>query len=86
MRDTGPGIAQVDHQRVFEKFEQLADNVYAGKPEGTGLGLHISRRLARRMGGDVLLDSRRGQGACFTLSLPLAGQGDMQEPGMKNGA
>ncbi len=78
VRDTGPGIAQVDHQRVFEKFEQLADNVYAGKPEGTGLGLHISRRLARRMGGDVLLDSRRGQGACFTLSLPLAGQGGMQ--------
>lgn len=62
--DTGPGVAPEDRQRIFEKFEQ------AGTKAGSaGLGLAISRRLAREMGGEVeLLDSPAG--ATFRFSLP----------------
>lgn len=65
--DDGPGIADVDQQRIFERFERA-------EPEegGTGLGLAISRRLARSLGGDVTLDSAPGEGARFTLTLPSA--------------
>jgi signal transduction histidine kinase len=70
--DSGPGIAEADHERVFEKFQQLVDETYRGKPEGTGLGLHISRELARLMSGDIRLRSAAGQGAHFIVTLPAA--------------
>ena len=70
--DTGAGIAPENHERVFEKFQQCVGDTYSGKPEGTGLGLHISRRLARLMGGDIQLDSALGKGARFTVLLPAA--------------
>lgn len=63
--DEGPGIEPADQHRVFERFERLQS-----QEGGTGLGLAISRRLARSMGGDVTLESARGQGARFTLTLP----------------
>lgn len=66
--DQGPGIAPVDQQRIFQRFEQV-DSDESG---GTGLGLAIARRLARSMGGDVLLESAPRQGARFTLELPLS--------------
>lgn len=65
--DQGPGVAPQDRERIFEPFEQAAPKV-----GGAGLGLAISRRLARSMGGDILLDPTPGQGARFTLRLPLA--------------
>jgi signal transduction histidine kinase len=64
--DQGAGIAIEDQERLFEKFERLG-RTDAG---GSGLGLYISRRLARAMGGDIHLDSAPGQGARFTLDLP----------------
>lgn len=64
VEDNGPGVAAADQQRIFERFER------AHAREGTGLGLAISRRLARSMGGDVILDSAPGEGARFTLTLP----------------
>jgi hypothetical protein len=63
--DQGPGIESGDQQRIFERFERVES-----REGGTGLGLAISRRLARSMGGDVTLDSARGLGARFTLTLP----------------
>jgi signal transduction histidine kinase len=65
--DEGPGIAEADQQRIFERFERAHP-----KEDGTGLGLAIARRLARSMGGDVTLDSAPGEGARFTLTLPAA--------------
>jgi signal transduction histidine kinase len=70
--DTGPGIAPRDHDRVFEKFEQLPAPSQVSSDEGVGLGLHISRRLANLMGGSLTLDSDEGAGARFTLTLPAA--------------
>jgi len=64
--DRGKGIALQDQARVFEKFER----VDPAEPGGSGLGLYIARRLARAMGGDIILDSAPGEGARFTLALP----------------
>ena len=64
--DEGKGIAAADQERIFEKFERLENG------GGAGLGLSIARRLARSMGGEVALASTPGEGATFTLSLPLA--------------
>jgi signal transduction histidine kinase len=65
--DEGPGIAEADQQRIFERYERVGD-----APGGIGLGLAISRRLARSMGGDIELQSAPGEGARFTLLLPAS--------------
>ncbi|MFM1873350.1 MAG: hypothetical protein RL398_2772 [Planctomycetota bacterium] len=67
--DTGPGIEPSVAVRLFEPFAQ-ADASAARRNEGTGLGLAISRRLARRMGGDLVLRSMPGAGSTFTLTIP----------------
>ena len=64
--DQGKGIAVADQARIFDKFERV-DPSEAG---GSGLGLYISRKLARAMGGDITVDSAPGQGARFTFTLP----------------
>lgn len=64
--DRGLGIAIDDQRRIFERYERLG-NI----EPGTGLGLAIALNLARRMGGDILLDSASGEGARFTLDLPI---------------
>ena len=66
--DTGPGIPEADRERVFGKFAR-GDGVEA---EGSGLGLHISRALARRMDGDLLCEAAPAGGARFVLILPGA--------------
>jgi signal transduction histidine kinase len=66
VRDTGPGIAPEQQDVIFEEFHQAE-----GTAPGTGLGLSISRRLARAMGGDIILESEAGRGSVFTVVLPL---------------
>jgi signal transduction histidine kinase len=63
--DQGLGIDPADHERIFDRFVRLTpeDN------NGSGIGLYISRRLARAMGGDITVESALGQGARFTLTL-----------------
>ena len=64
--DQGPGLSADQQARVFEKFERLGRS----DEGGSGLGLYISRRLARAMGGDLTVESAPGQGARFTLEVP----------------
>lgn len=71
VRDTGPGIAEDLHARLFEEFEQ-ADTTRSRQHEGTGLGLAISRRLARMMDGDINLSSVAGKGSTFSLRIEAA--------------
>src|SRR6185312_13664479 len=67
--DTGIGIAEEDIDLVFQPFVR-GRNAYARKQEGRGLGLAISRKLARAMGGEVSVVSQEGVGSTFTLALP----------------
>jgi signal transduction histidine kinase len=73
--DTGPGIAQEDIDRLFQDFTQL-DASSTRKFGGSGLGLALSRRLARLLGGDVTLASMVGTGSTFVLELPLNAPAD----------
>jgi len=70
--DSGIGIAPADLVRVFEEFEQVnagprGDSMH----RGTGLGLPISRRLARLLGGDIAVESELGKGSTFTVWIPV---------------
>ena len=69
VRDTGPGIPEDKLEVIFDPFVQLGRTL-TSKHEGAGLGLAISRDLARAMEGDVRVESVEGDGATFTLSLP----------------
>jgi signal transduction histidine kinase len=71
VRDSGIGIDADDLDRIFDAFVQV--NATATRAHGgTGLGLAVSRHLARLLGGDLQVESTLGTGSCFTLSLPLA--------------
>ncbi len=68
--DGGDGIPQEDLHRIWDEFVQLGVDVIGGAPEGTGLGLPISRRLARLLGARLEVDSTVGVGSTFRLVLP----------------
>jgi signal transduction histidine kinase len=71
VRDTGPGIPEDMQEVIFDPFVQLGRSL-TSTHEGAGLGLAISRDLARAMSGDVTVESTPGAGATFTLRLPPA--------------
>jgi signal transduction histidine kinase len=68
VRDEGPGIAPEDVERIFMPYEQVSG---VARGRGTGLGLPLSRQLARLMKGELWVESEVGKGAAFKLRLPL---------------
>lgn len=75
--DSGVGIAPDRQQEVFREFTRLGEV----EAEGLGLGLALSRRIARLLGGEIELVSRPGHGSCFTLDLPRGDAGESVSPG-----
>lgn len=74
VRDTGEGIAAEDLPYIWERFYRGAKN------GGTGLGLALVKAFVEAMGGHVFVESRAGEGACFTLSLPLSDETPLPRP------
>jgi len=68
VRDHGRGISAPDQLRIFEQFSRIASDDGTG---GLGLGLFITRQLVQAHGGSIRVDSRQGEGAEFTVTLPL---------------
>jgi len=68
VEDNGPGVPLEQQQLVFEKFRQGGE--IHNRPQGTGLGLPISRRIVEHLGGRMWLHSEPGRGACFGFELP----------------
>ena len=69
VKDTGPGIAPADQERIFEEFQQT--DVGTEQREGTGLGLALSKKLIELHGGRIWVESEPGKGSTFTFTLPV---------------
>ena len=70
VRDGGIGIDKKDHQRIFDRFyrvEGKSESVFAG----FGIGLFVAREIVDRHGGFIHIESEKGKGSVFTISLPL---------------
>jgi signal transduction histidine kinase len=71
--DNGPGVPAEEHEQVFQKFRQGGSRV--NRPQGTGLGLPISRQIIEHFGGRMWLRSSPGEGAAFSFLLPVTTPG-----------
>jgi Na+/proline symporter/signal transduction histidine kinase len=70
VRDNGPGIPPEHQRAIFEKFHQVGNSLTA-KPPGSGLGLTICQRIVEHLGGRIWVESRPGEGATFTFTVPV---------------
>src|SRR5262245_11537689 len=70
IRDTGPGIAVSEQEKIFEKFYQVTQDG-SPKPKGTGLGLAISKSLVEMHGGKIWVESEEDRGSTFSFTLPV---------------
>jgi signal transduction histidine kinase len=74
IKDTGVGVRTEDMSKLFKQFSRI---MVEGQPlhEGTGLGLYLSQKLARVLGGEIKAESEFGKGSEFTFTLPLEYKG-----------
>ncbi|HSH31451.1 MAG TPA: ATP-binding protein [Candidatus Saccharimonadales bacterium] len=70
VKDTGIGVPQAARHKLFTKFFR-ADNAQAARPDGTGLGLYLAKRVVEDQGGSIIFDSVEGQGSTFGFEMPL---------------
>jgi signal transduction histidine kinase len=71
VEDNGPGIPAEDHERIFIEFEQTRIGSSKSKPEGTGLGLALAKKLVQMHGGKIWVESEIGKGSRFCFTLPI---------------
>ncbi len=76
--DTGVGITPEDQQCIFDEFQQVGETL-TGKPEGTGLGLTLTRKLVGLHGGKISVESSPGEGSIFTFTLPTKGKAEFRK-------
>ena len=76
--DSGVGIADEDKQRIFEEFQQVERGL-TDKPEGTGLGLALTKKFVELHGGMIWVESTRGHGSTFTFTLPVEGSQESKD-------
>ncbi|MFQ6540340.1 sensor histidine kinase, partial [Aphanothece stagnina] len=69
--DNGPGIHPADQGKIFEPFQQGGGDVLTDKPQGTGLGLPICKKIVEHHGGTIGVHSHLGEGSTFYFSLPV---------------
>jgi two-component system OmpR family sensor kinase len=80
VQDYGPGIAEADLPNLFTRYYAGSGSEAEGDG-GLGLGLFITDQLVRAHGGEIGVDSRPGEGATFTVRLPLVDRGDPRRSG-----
>lgn len=87
VKDSGIGISPEDLPRLFSNFSQ-ASSATSTKYGGTGLGLALSQKLCKLMGGHIAVESTLGRGSCFTICLPVSGQpaGSDMDPDEQDGS
>lgn len=78
VRDTGIGVRQEDHGRIFDEFVRVEGT--GRNDEGAGLGLHLSRRLAEMLGAEIRIESEPECGSTFTIEIPAWPSGTRPEP------
>ncbi len=83
VRDQGIGIPVAEQQKIFDQFYRGSD-ASVRRIRGSGIGLAITRRVARMHGGEVLVESEPGKGSIFTLRLPIIEESQSQMQGSKN--
>jgi signal transduction histidine kinase len=83
VHDQGAGIPPTEQARIFEKFYRLDPDQTSGV-SGTGLGLYISRELIERMGGELTVSSREGEGSTFAVALPAARSAQLAADSSRN--
>jgi signal transduction histidine kinase len=79
VRDTGPGIAEKDYQKLFEKFSRIESQAMQGV-SGTGLGLTIAKEIVELHGGKIWVKSQEGEGSYFAFELPKKSASDNASP------
>jgi signal transduction histidine kinase len=75
VKDTGQGIPENKHDKLFKPFERL--DIEAEQIEGTGIGLTISKQLIELMGGAIGFTSVHGEGSMFYIDVPISGEEPM---------
>ena len=75
VRDNGPGIAPLDHERIFQMFQTLRPR---DQVEGSGMGLAIIKKIVESEGGRITVESTPGEGAVFRFKWPKRGGGIKQ--------
>ncbi len=80
--DTGIGVPEIAKKKLFSKFFR-ADNAQSVRPDGTGLGLYLARRVVEDQGGTILFSSTLGKGSTFGFELPLRPVADKKKEGIR---